>query len=156
MKLARILRGRGWDQLIGRSERHPELGNENLFDAVKRSRRDAHNCVIASREQNGLAKDRLVTVKAVLPKILSQYDDRSRIVTGDKPSAEDHGKSEDIKEIGGDRLAPDAFGLALAVDRCRYQCIIGGNPRERFCLIAHILIDRIGELATAAVPFARR
>ena len=106
-------------------------------------------------EDNCFPHDFRIRIEAATPEAGAEYDCLLAFLVGGESAARDHGKLDDVEEVGGDGLAPDAFRLSAACDGGWNEFIIGANAGERLCLIADVGIDRVGEVVAAPTAFVR-
>ena len=68
-------------------------------------------------EGDGLAQDGGIGSKAPLPETVAKDNHGEMFFAGQKAPAKAHANLRYIEKVGGGRLAPDAFRIAIAADR---------------------------------------
>ena len=125
--------------MVSAPEWHPELGLENLVNAVETDRRDARHRKHVARESDCLAHHRGIVVEAAMPEASAQYDYRLVLFAVRETAPAHHAKFSDIEEICADCLTVHAFRFSATTDGGRHQQKVARNCGKRFHLFAKIV-----------------
>src|ERR1700739_1806385 len=116
---------------------------------------DTGNRESVARKDNHLSDELAIACKPPLPESCTDDHRRKTIIAAREAVTKHHGKFEYIEEIRRYGLPPDALGLPATADGCRNKLIKRGDGRERFRLIAEIVIDRLRKFVAALLATLR-
>src|SRR5580698_747005 len=106
-------------------------------------------------ENDCFSDDFRIGIEAAAPESGAEYDRLLAFLVGGKTATGHHGELNDVEEVGGDGLTPNALRLSTACDGSWDEFIVGSNAGEGLCLTAHVGIKRVWEVVAASFAIVR-